>query len=248
LVATAITVFQLVPANLGAGQKLVPFVGCASDGQAGFLEAPAGEEKTADTTALSVGEIAYYQSSVAPGVFAPRGWHCHGWYGSGGGTLLVTPEAPGTRPSSVWPETSGQAVEVSFDGEGGSGRYQAATYALLFFPKPAVKFIQSVNAILDVKISQKSLAPFANDSLRILSDDIAEFVTPSNKSGIGTQGFLLPSREPINGIAFLDQYKPDDMNFVTVRIRLNAADSRFRTALLRLNSECIREKRGCSSR
>jgi hypothetical protein len=105
-----------------------------------------------------------------------------------------------------------------------------------------------VNENLDVKISQKSLQPFANDSLRVLSADLAEFVTSSNKSGLGTEGFLLPAREPISGIASLDQHKPDDMNFVTARIRLNAADSRLRSALLRLNSECIREKRGCSSR
>jgi hypothetical protein len=197
---------------------------------------------------VSVREIAYYQSAVTPGVFAPRGWYCHGWYGSGGGTLLVTPAPPGTTPGSVWPQTSGQAVEISFDGDAGSGRYQAAKYALLFFPKTAAKFIQSVNGNLDVKISQRSLQPFEKDSLKVLSADMAEFVTSSNKSGLGTQGFLLPSRESISGIAFLDQYKPDDMNFVTVRIRLNAADSRLRTALLRLNSECIREKRGCSSR
>ena len=130
----------------------------------------------------------------APGVFAPSGWHCHVWYGSGGATLLITPEIPDSIPGSAWPPKSvGEAVELSFESGENSGGFTVSTYALLFFPQTAAKFIQEVNKF-DQQVSQSSLRPFARDSIRIISHTMAEFITPNNTTGLGTEGYLRPTR------------------------------------------------------
>jgi hypothetical protein len=194
-------------------------------------------------------QIAFYKGTMAPGAFAPRGWLCHVWYGSGGGVLLVTPEILDSAPGSAWPaKTPGQAVELDFDDSGASGRYQVAKYALLFFPKTAAKFIESVNEDLDVKISRSSLQPFAKDSVKVINGTMAEFVTAANSTGFGTVQFLRPSSEPISGIAFLDQSSRFGPNFASLRIRLNAAASQLKSDLLRLNRDCMEQMRGCSTR
>jgi hypothetical protein len=76
------------PAPEGNRQLQVPFVGCPSDGQAGYLDPPRQEPQTVTVEQVSAGEIAYYKGVMAPGAFGPGGWHCHVWYGSGGGLLL----------------------------------------------------------------------------------------------------------------------------------------------------------------
>jgi hypothetical protein len=238
-----------MPASPQARQQQVPFIGCPSDGQAGYVKPPRGQSKTVTVNEVSAGQIAYYKGTAAPGAFVPRGWHCHVWYGSGGGLLLVTPELLDSAPGSAWPpKTSGPAVELTFDSSENSGRYDVAKYALLFFPQTATKFIQRVNEDLDVKISQRSLQAFAKDSINRISDTMGEFVTPGNNSGFGTERFLGPSSDPISGIAFLDQSSPDYPNFVTLRVRLKTARSPLKAALLRLNRECMKEGSGCSTR
>ena len=123
-----------------------------------------------------------------------------------------------------------------------------AKYALLFFPQTAAKFIQWVNELGIVPISQSSLQAFAKDSVKVLSGTVAEFVTPGNTAGFGTERYLRPSSDPISGLAFLDQASPNEPNFVTLRIRLKRATSRLKSALLRLNRESMQEGRGCSTR
>jgi hypothetical protein len=165
--------------------------------------------------------------------------------------LLITPDLLDSAPGSAWPpKTSGEVVELSFDSGENSGRYDVAKYALLFFPhnQTAATFIQGVNELLDVKISQRSLQPFAKDSIRPISGNVAEFVTPRNTTGFGTERYLQPSSEPITGIAFLDQSSLYGLNFVTLRVRLKAADSRLQSALLRLNRDCMEKGLGCSTR
>ena len=67
-----------------------------------------------------------------------------------------------------------------------------------------------VNELGIVPISQSSLQAFAKDSVKVLSGTVAEFVTPGNTAGFGTERYLRPSSDPINGIAFLDQSSPND--------------------------------------
>lgn len=68
----------------------VPFVGCASDGQAGPQEPPFGTTTRAWLTQREAERLAYY-STGDMGVLAPRGWHCFGLYGSSGSGLHVGP-------------------------------------------------------------------------------------------------------------------------------------------------------------
>ena len=60
----------------------VPFVGCASDGQAGPQAAPAGPSKAVAVPAATAQRLAWYKAQYGPGVLAPRGWHCFSTYGS----------------------------------------------------------------------------------------------------------------------------------------------------------------------
>src|SRR5262249_21737847 len=159
--------------------------------QAGYVEPPHEEPRSISLTDVPAKEIAYYKGAMAPGAFAPRGWHCHVWYGSGGGTLLITPEILDSAPGSAWPpKTAGHAVELVLDDSWASGRYAVARYASLFFPKTAAAFIEAVNSALDVNTTSLSLQPFAKDSVKVLSGTLAEFVTPSNSDGFGTEQYL----------------------------------------------------------
>jgi hypothetical protein len=179
--AVSVAVVRSIPASPQARQQQVAFVGCPSDGQAGYVKPPRGQSKTVTVNEVSAGQIAYYKGTEAPGAFAPRGWHCHVWYGSGGGLLLITPGAMEAALGSAYPpKITGQAVELSFEDGGTSGKYEVAKYALLFFPQTTAKFIQRINEDLDVKISQRSLQPFAKDSINRISGTMGEFVTPRN--------------------------------------------------------------------
>jgi hypothetical protein len=244
-----VAVVRTITASPQGSQQRVAFVGCPSDGQAGYIERPGEEPRMVTVTEVSAGEVAYYKGAMAPGAYAPTGWHCHVWYGSGGGHLLVTPEVLDSAPGSAWPpKTTGPAVELSLYDSGASGRYEVAKYALLFFPQADAKFIQRVNEDLDVKISQPSLRAFAKDSINRISDNIAAFVTPSNTTGFGTEQYLGPSSDPISGVAFLDQSNPYGPNFVALRVRLKTTNTPLESALLRLNRECMNDGGGCSTR
>src|SRR5438093_5022144 len=124
-----------------AQQATVPFVGCPSDGQAGFIAPPTGQPKPAPLGQLPAGAIAYYKGDQAPGVFAPAGWHCRVWYGSSGSTLIVTPTPIDT---THFPKVTGPAVEMSVSYGGTSGRFAVARYASRLFPGFLAGFIQRV--------------------------------------------------------------------------------------------------------
>jgi hypothetical protein len=235
-----------VAAHSQSGQHLVDFVGCPSGGQAGYVAPPEGEPRRVTLTEVSAGEIAYYKGSMAPGAFGPHGWHCHAWYGSGGATLLITPEELDHAPGIAWPaKTSAPAIELSLNEGGTSGRYEVARYALLFFPNAVPDFTRMVKE-MEVDVSKSSPQLFAKDSVKPITGTMAEFVTPGDAEGFGTEQYLKPSSDPVSGIALLDisTYGP---NFISVRIRLRASSSRLKSALIRLNQECMQAARGCST-
>ena len=70
---------------------IVPFVGCASDGQLGPLPASTRGREPPTAPLLQAPELAFYASADL-GVLAPRDWHCVGLYGSNGAILIVTLE------------------------------------------------------------------------------------------------------------------------------------------------------------
>ena len=90
--------FNVTLATLGSAESqphnstesAVPFVGCMSDGQVGPQAAPVIENTPVLPTNMAQ-RLAYYAASGAPGVLAPRGWHCFGLYGSNGSRLIVVP-------------------------------------------------------------------------------------------------------------------------------------------------------------
>ena len=248
LAATFVAAYMVCFAASPQTRVQVPFVGCPADGQVGYIDPPDGTPRSVTLREVPVETIAYYKGAHAPGAFAPRGWHCHVWYGSSGAVLVVTPQLLDSAPGSAWPpKTGGFAVELRFDDGGTSGRFEVAKYALLFFPGSAAQFIQEVNGLLDIKISQRSLQAFAKDSVKAISNSLGEFVTPSNSEGFGTEQFLKASSEPITGVVFLDQSLPEWPNLVALRMRLSPTEPQLKSALLRLNRECMEDK-NCSTR
>src|SRR5260370_29660297 len=126
-IAKTVTVIGIsilaVPSTLQgqAHRETIPFVGGPSQGQIGYVRAPEGESQSIDLDSVAAGQIAYYKGDNGPGVFAPRGWHCRGWEGSAGGTLVVSPgliDSLGARPRLL-----GRAVELEGWEGGTSGRF-----------------------------------------------------------------------------------------------------------------------------
>lgn len=241
-VATALP--RVVPTRLGATKHQSVSVGCPADGQAGPIEAPEESARAVPTAERLPETVAYYRGVQAPGAFAPRGWHCHVWYGSGGGILLVTPDAQKPVNGTAWPAASGEAVEVTFHDPSASGMYQVQEYSLFFF-HTRQEFRHWVEAT-----GFGFMHPyedFKNDSITIRGRTTAEFKTPPSTTGFGTAQFLRPSADPIEGIAVLGNSKAYGEYLVVLRIRLSPTKSQLKTELLRLNRTCIRENRGCST-
>ena len=91
----------------------VPVVSCAADGQQGPIAADANPGTAPPIPASVARQLAYYAFSSL-GVYAPRGWHCFGLYGSNGTQLIVTPERhSGSDLLAVHnPRLSGPAIQV----------------------------------------------------------------------------------------------------------------------------------------
>jgi hypothetical protein len=242
VMATALP--RVISARLEVTQGQSISVGCPADGQAGPIEAPEVSAMTVPTSERLPKTVAYYKGEQAPGVFAPRGWQCHVWYGSGGGVLLVTPDAQKPGNGTAWPAASHEAVELTFHDPGASGRYQVAQYSLFFF-HTRQEFRRWVEAS-GFGLSNP-YEDFKNDSIRIRGRTIAEFTTPPRTTGFGTAQFLRPSADPIDGIVVLGKSKAYGEYLVVLRIRLGHTKSQLKTELLRLNRTCMVESRGCST-
>jgi len=223
-----------------AQQATVPFVGCPSDGQTGFIAPPTGQPKPARLGQLPAGAIAYYKADQAPGVFAPIGWHCRLWYGSSGSTLIVTPTPIDT---THFPKVVGPAVEMSVSYGGTSGRFAVARYASRLFPGLLAGFIQRVKDEHLEPDSEFSPGRYGLDSLTGVGRLMAAFTTPPSVIGLGTAGALRPSGDPVHGVAAItaDSTEPD---MVIVRVRLGA-NSQVEAAVLRLNRQCMQDPEGC---
>jgi hypothetical protein len=220
----------------------VPFVGCPGTGMAEASEPPQGKPRTvALNHGLAVG-IAFYEGEGAPGVFAPRGWHCHVWSGSAGATLLVTPVSLDSTHFPL-PRIRDQAVEIAiFDG-GTSGRYEVEGYASLLFSRVAAKYIERVRSGDFEPGHEFERARFANDSVTYANRLLAQFITPANKTGLGTLGYLGPSHDAIRGIVVIDT--TGDWDVSILRVRLGSNQRHLETAILRLARPCMHSIHGC---
>jgi len=220
----------------------VPFVGCPADGQAGYVAPPQGAPKVLPLEDVPARGIAYYQGDDARGVFAPRGWRCRVWYGSGGYTILVTP-LPIDSTHFPPPQARGHAVELSFSDGGTSGRFRVAEYASRLFPSAAAAFIERVKSEGLEPDSAFARGPYGTDSVRYLAGRVAEFRTPENTRGLGTEGILDPSNDAIRGIAVLDTL--GDWGVSVLRVRLGSNLRQVEISLVRLNRECMQKSEGC---
>jgi hypothetical protein len=197
------TFSQTAPATSVAVNQ-VPFVGCASDGQAGPQAAPTGPSKAVAISAAGAQRLAWYQSKYGPGVLAPRGWHCFSTYGSDGSNLFVSPDAidSATLLSVDWKGFTGPVIQISIAEGGTSGRFQVAKVIARVFPAYKA-FAQNVIAEGIEPASDFPSGPYANDKLTYRGTNIVEFETPANTAGLGTDSRLIPSASLIDGVAIV---------------------------------------------
>jgi hypothetical protein len=185
----------------GSETAAVPFVGCAGDGQAGAIEAPAAGG-TPRLERAAAEQLAYYVSEDL-GVLAPRGWHCFELYGSDGAILIVTPERHDADDLfDAKTKLRGPAVVLSQWSGGTSGRFAVAKLAARLFPI-ARPFVQQVIDEGIVPKDEFAFEPYADDTLTRRSDTEVEFVTPANRDGLGTAGRIAKNDQPISGVAIL---------------------------------------------
>jgi hypothetical protein len=196
-------VSQTQPAASAAVNQ-VPFVGCASDGQAGPQKAPSGKSLRIAILIAAAQRLAWYKAQYGPGVLAPRGWHCFSTYGSDGSNLFVSPDAIDSKTllSVDWKGFAGQAIQISDFSGGTSGRFEVAKVIARVFPAYK-QFAQNVIAEGLEPASDFPSGPYANDKLTDRGTNIVEFETPANTAGLGTNSRLQANASPIDGVAII---------------------------------------------
>jgi len=201
--------------SLGWADDAVPVVGCRSDGQLGPEAAPKTHPSPPLVSQEDAAKLAYYNSGRLA-VLAPRGWHCLGMYGSNGNFLLVAPSALSAKAVlSHKLHITGPGLELSFSDADTSGRYSVTNIAARVFPARK-GYVQE--QIQDGLISPEDLvwAPYPDDLLSRKSDNDLDYVTPSGKTGLGTNSYLEASDRPISGFASMDA----DNNLTMLHLRL----------------------------
>jgi hypothetical protein len=208
----------------------VPFVGCRSGGQSGWLAPPHDAYKIVGIDAATAKRSAYYKAERSSGVLAPRGWHCFGTFGSSGSTLFVTPQ-----PSDNG--INGPGIEVD-DVDGGTmGRYQVGRLIARVFPKRR-EFVRNIIASELGSASDFPLGPYPNDKLNYRGANIVEYATPPRSEGLGTISQFITNEEPIEGVAILKGETPD-LLLLTLRLPpdLHALASHIIRQIERENAE-----------
>jgi hypothetical protein len=218
-------------------QTTVPFVGCASDGQVGPIDAPKGTAKRTTLPAAVASRLAYYKAQRSPGILAPRGWKCFSTYGSNGASLFVAPELPPPgaffSDSDKWKGFAGSVIQISNMDGGTSGRFSVAETIALVFPKHRAFAKRVLNEHLG--LDKLPSGPFPTDTLHYVSPEVVEYTTPSKKVGLGTKSWLLKNSTAIKGVEILQTEEP---NCISVSVRLPPEfDDLTRTILNRVELE-----------
>lgn len=203
--------------------SVVPFVGCASDGQVGPLPAPEGKPLKLPIPQDVADRLAYYKAENGSGVLGPRGWHCFGVYGSSGGSLFVTPETIDSKQffdsKAGWKGFRGDVIQISDSIGDTSGRFSVAMVIARVFPKHK-KFVEGVIAEGLEPASDFPFGPYPADKLHYRSDALVEYETPANAEGLGTRSWLLANGQSIRGVEMLTGETPD---LVSLAVRIPAA-------------------------
>jgi hypothetical protein len=210
-------VLLLFSAPVFAQTSTVPFIGCPSDGQVGPLAAPAGHARQLPIPPGTAARLAWYKAANAPGVLAPRGWHCFSTYGSSRATLYVSPgplTAKLVLPGNGWNGFSGPAIEISNTYGDTSGRFTVAEIIARVFPAHR-DFVQKVIAEGIMPANSFPFGPYPTDKLTYKSNEIVEYITPANADGLGTNLGLKKSGDPISGVAILTGEGPNLVHLST---------------------------------
>jgi hypothetical protein len=195
----------------------VPFVGCQSDGQTGYLKAPNGKARELPINSESARQLAYYSSSKGFGALAPRGWFCFATYGSGGEHLYVSPDPIDSKMlfSDKWGGLRGPGVQLDYRYGGTSGRFVVAEIIARVFP--AYKAF-AVTVMKELTPPDRfSFSPYPDDRLTYKSKTVVEYTTPAHSEGLGTHSALKKNDAPIDGAVMLVEHTPDLMQ-VAVRM------------------------------
>ena len=233
LIGSLLIVAGSVPA-VGAererAERRVPFVGCRSDGQLGPQPAPKLRRTPLVPSKLAP-RLAYYAALNGPGVLAPRHWHCFGGYGSSGLRLVVTPTAIGSADffGKHQFSTKGNAVELTYQTGGTSGRWAVAEAIARYFPKYR-NFIRHNFQGLDV--GPLPSGPYRHDIFSRRGDTLVRYTTPPLTKGAGTDWQLAPSAQAVRGLAMLvnDTGGPD---LLRLNVRLPDKTGALTQAILR---------------
>jgi hypothetical protein len=208
----------------------VPFVGCPADGQAGPLDPPKGTTQRVHIPKEAAQQLAFYKAEQGFGVLAPRGWHCFETYGSSGGSLFVSPQPIDGKMlfSDTWKGFTGPVIQLSAEDGGTSGRFGVARMIARVFPAYR-SFVRRVIAEGIEPASNFPSGPYPNDKLVYKSTDLAEYQTPRQTEGLGTQSRLLKNTDPIRGVAMLvgedpKTEEPPSLLFLAVRLPSEMTD------------------------
>ncbi len=194
----------------------VPFVGCKSDGQIGPLRAPTGQSRVLPIDKETAQRLAYYKAEQGFGVLAPRGWYCFETYGSGGGSLFVSPQPINAHDlfSESWKGFIGPAIQFATDVGGTSGRFEVARIVARVFPAHRA-FVRDVIAEGIDPASDFPFGPYPSDKLTYKNKETVEYETPAHKEGLGTQSRLQKNGDPIRGVVILVGEDTDLLSLAT---------------------------------
>ena len=207
-----------------AATPTVPFVGCAGDGQTGPVAAPKGAAKAVAIDAAAAKELAYYATDqdLDLGALAPKGWKCFFVYGSSGATLAIAATDPSKALKNGTPLDD--AVVLTYQDGGTSGRFGVARYAARLFPQLYQAFIAGVIAEGIEPKENFPAGPYPADKLTYKTQRLVEFVTPANGDGLGSANLLKKNAAPISGMAkIVDSDDGPQLYLLSVRLPANQA-------------------------
>ena len=231
---------QQVPVQ---AQVQVPLVDCPTNEQPGHSAPRVGVSMPAAVDGRQAEQLAFYRSLNSPGVYAPRGWSCHGWDGSNGTILVVTPR-PLAPPFYPPPAIAGPAVMIQSSDAGSSGRFHVAIVAAQLFALIADQFIATIRQEHVISDSALQAVPDPDDQIQYISDRLVQFTTPANRTGLGTDGMFALSDWAVRGLIILNLER--DVNSLTeVRVRLPAPLNAVAATVVQLETTCIQLPGGC---
>jgi hypothetical protein len=209
----------------------VPFVGCKSDGQTGPLPAPSGDSQAVAIAAEMAHRMAYYKAEHGFGVLAPRGWYCFATYGSNGDVLYVSPRPIDSANlfSSTWSGFRGPVIQIAHEYGDTSGRFGVARMIARVFPAHQAFVSKVIGEGIELAAAFPA-GPYPRDKLTYRSKEIAEYQTPAQADGLGTNSRLHKNSSPTSGLAILMGPNPD---LLFLAVRLPRGSSNLAPAIIR---------------